>query len=576
MNKKILSALILILFVLSGSAQELRLSKSVIITNSVKVKRNIYHLAASGDLDQPVVLIKGNNIVVDFNNAILIGSNSADTPDTYKGVAVIIKDAQHVTVKNLTVKGYKIALLAEDVSNLTLENCDFSYNYRKNLESIEPKEIKLHHNEAPKSLTEYLHKHGAAISLQRCNNAIVRNCRVTNGQNALVLSESNNGLFYNNDFSFNSGVGVEMKQSSNNKLLYNKVRFNISFNSLDPIKGMLSGAGFVLHENSNGNLFFKNAAMHNGNGLSIGSIGAGCHNNIVFGNDFSFSRQDGIILGFNSNQFINNRIFECNRGIVGSYSYQTRISENQFRNNKVAIAITNGRQNIINHNIFVNDEEAIRLSLQKDSTAGTIAIAHSEKEVNRGYILISNSFNKNAIVYNLSNLDSIAVFGNYYSRDEAFEFNSNVTGIDDEYNDSLLVALSEDIHIDTPAINNPINPFKGGGKLAGTKNIKMTKWGPYDFTYPIILRSQSSDSLAKNEFLVLGPRGKWHIIETKGGSGVSKKRGNSGERFLLLSDDSAINELQITAAFKGDSYVDAFGKFKPAKKKHRFHFTMAK
>jgi hypothetical protein len=93
-------------------------------------------------------------------------------PDEFFGVAVIISQRSNkITIRNLRAAGYKVALSAKDVTSLTIENCDFSYNYRQHLNSTQEKEdisdwMSYHHNENDEWL-----RYGAAIYLRNCNNA---------------------------------------------------------------------------------------------------------------------------------------------------------------------------------------------------------------------------------------------------------------------------------------------------------------------------------------------------------------------------------------------------------------------
>ena len=78
----------------------------------------------------------------------------------------------------------------------------------------------------------------------------------------------------------------------------------------------------------------------------------GCNDNIITGNDFSYAPTNGVEVTFSRNIIIDNRIFECDNGIWGGYSYQSTISNNKFRDNKRAIAIEHGQDNKISYNIF--------------------------------------------------------------------------------------------------------------------------------------------------------------------------------------------------------------------------------
>src|SRR6266540_4147884 len=118
MNKKILllSMLMIVGYILNAQVRkdsfgEKTLKKGMVITENTKIKKAIYKLDAYESLDQPVILIEGYRITVDFNNATLQGSNLKKNPDEFFGVAIIISNkSTHVTIKNLKAKGYKVAL----------------------------------------------------------------------------------------------------------------------------------------------------------------------------------------------------------------------------------------------------------------------------------------------------------------------------------------------------------------------------------------------------------------------------------------------------------------------------------
>ena len=53
-----------------------------------------------------------------------------------------------------------------------------------------------HHNEKDEWL-----RYGAAIYLSGCDDFTVSHCKVTGGQNALMITRCNSGTVFNNDFS---------------------------------------------------------------------------------------------------------------------------------------------------------------------------------------------------------------------------------------------------------------------------------------------------------------------------------------------------------------------------------------
>src|SRR5688572_20819934 len=259
MTKKIILLSLIITSGLYSIAQEKVLTKGLKITRSLKVKKQTYRLDAPLSMEGAVIVIEGNNITVDFNNSVLKGSNAKKDPDRFFGVAIFIKGGKNITIKNLKAKGYKIALLARDVSNLTIDNCDFSYNYRQHLNSTQEKEdisdwLSHHQNEKDEWL-----RYGAAMYLRNCDSMIIRNTKVTGGQNALMITNCNYGKIYNNDFSFNSGLGIGMYRSSYNTIAYNKINFNVRGYSHGVYNRGQDSAGILIYEQSSNNLFYKNS-----------------------------------------------------------------------------------------------------------------------------------------------------------------------------------------------------------------------------------------------------------------------------------------------------------------------------
>src|SRR5687768_6135895 len=105
MTKKTITFLIITFSCYGVFAQERSLSKGMRIIKTTKIKKQVYKLDAYQKMNQAVVIIEGENITVDFNNAILQGSNStlamAKNPDEFFGIAVLIKNSKKITIKNL-------------------------------------------------------------------------------------------------------------------------------------------------------------------------------------------------------------------------------------------------------------------------------------------------------------------------------------------------------------------------------------------------------------------------------------------------------------------------------------------
>jgi len=559
------------------------LKKGMIITGNTKIKKALYKIDADYDLGQPVILIDGYRITVDFNNATLQGSSKQKDPDGFFGVAIIISsNSSNVTIKNLKAKGYKVALLAKNVTSLTLENCDLSYNYRQHLNSTQEKEdisdwMSYHHNENDEWL-----RYGAAIYLRSCNMPIIRNCRVSGGQNALMMTNCNDGLIVNNDFSFNSGVGIGMYRCSYNEVAYNRIDFNVRGYSHGVYNRGQDSAGILVYEQSNNNLFYKNSVTHSGDGFflwagqtTMDTGEGGCNDNIISGNDFSYAPTNGVEVTFSRNKILKNRIFECDNGIWAGYSYNTDIAGNQFRSNNVGIAIEHGQDNNIYNNLFFRDKIAIKLWARKEQPIGW-GYAKFRDTRSRNYNLFLNSYNENKTAVDAMRTDSLKIVGNYFSHtDQLLKIDSTVSHIDSSEDESLLDKFSNDTAIIEIPYKNTIDPFKGRGVLNGRKNILMTEWGPYDFLSPIIWNTNPTDSSGTMQFDIKGPKGTWKIKSYKGVDTLSAKTGilpasvtarkSKGERTDIDIELEYVGE-QLTSPFgetvqKGRPYVFSFKKF---------------
>ena len=586
MTKKIILLSLIIASCFYGTAQEKPLTKGLKISKSTKIKKQIYKLDAPGSMEEGVIVIEGNNITVDFNNSVLRGSNTnlpagrqGKNPDEFFGVAILIKGGRNITIKNLKAKGYKVALLARDVSNLTIENCDLSYNYRQHLNSSPEKEdisdwLSHHQNEKDEWL-----RYGAAMYLRQCDSLIIRNTKVTGGQNALMMTDCNYGKIYNNDFSFNSGLGIAMYRSSFNTIAYNKINFNVRGYSHGVYNRGQDSAGILIYEQSNSNYFYKNSVTHGGDGFflwagqtTMDSGKGGCNDNVLVKNDFSFAPTNGIEVTFSRNIISGNRIFECDHGIWGGYSYNTVIAGNQFRSNRIAIAIEHGQENEIHHNIFINNKEAIRLWARKEQLADW-GYSKNRDTRSRDYVISNNNFNSNPLVMSINRTETLNVFDNIYDEYETiFKTDSTVKGLDTTWNDEIAQKFSKDSTEFIPAITTPQDAFKGNSAFAGRKNIMITEWGPYDFRSPIIWNTNPTDTTDIMKFDLIGPKGKWKIKRFKGVKDISLMSGIFPATITASKNPGSRTDIMIELEYIGATITTQFGETIAAGKPYTFSF----
>ncbi len=598
MIKKIPAAIFIIFFAAVLHAQDKPLTAGMKISKSTKIRNGIYKINAPAKMEEAVIIIEGNNITIDFNNAELKGSNKTKRPDEFTGVAIIIQNSKNVTIKNLKAKGYKVALRATNVEKLVLDNCDLSYNYRQHLNSTQEKEdlsdwMSYHHNEKDEWL-----RYGAAMYLRDCNFATIRNCKVTGGQNALMLMECNDGLIVNNDFSFNSGIGIGMYRSCRNKVMYNRIIFNVRGYSHGVYNRGQDSAGILVYEQSNNNIFYKNNVTHGGDGFflwagqtTMDSGKGGCNDNVIMSNDFSYAPTNGVEVTFSRNTIADNRIFECDHGIWGGYSFESNISSNKFRNNRIGIAIEHGQQNKIIYNVFYKEKEAIRLWGNKEEPSNWGYPKYRDTR-SRDYSIVANTINKVPVALNISHTENLVVFNNsFLDCDRIFKSDSTVINLDTTLNDELALQLSMDTGMSVPSVIKPNDPFKGSVSLAGRKNIFITEWGPYDFRYPLIWNTNPVSKSDTMEFELLGPKGKWSLLSSEGGDFPYVKQGLFGpmksmydidvlpKKLFFIKDtwpgsanDSSTENTELVLEFRGNSFTDQFGNSVPAGKPYKVKF----
>lgn len=351
----------------TGQAQ-VELKAGMTITSSVKLKPGSYLLAnADGTAKTGALTIRGNNITVDFNGAVLRGTPDTTDPSDRVGTGIRI-EGRNITIKNAKVHGYKVGLAAYNSPGIKIIDSDFSFNWKARLMSTQEREdlsdwMSYHRNEKDEWLS-----YGAGIYLRKCDGYEVKGTRIVGGQNGLMMMESNKGLAWNNNFSFLSSLGIGMYLSSDNRIMHNKIDWALRGFSYGVYNRGQDSAGILIYEQSHRNTFAYNSVTHGGDGFflwagqtTMDTGKGGCNDNILYANDFSHAPTNGIEATFSRNVFANNLLLECWHGIWGGYSYETKIAGNVFGYNAEGIAIEHGQDNEIRGNTFHRDNESIVL-----------------------------------------------------------------------------------------------------------------------------------------------------------------------------------------------------------------------
>jgi parallel beta-helix repeat protein len=567
-----------ILFSLLASATTptIRLQAGMIISESVTIGRENYSLNAKPILSEALIEIAGNNIVVDFNNAVLQGSNDKDRSDEFYGLAIRIrKGSKNITIKNAVVHGYKIAILADSVERLTIEHSDLSYNWRQHLNSNRDREdisdwMSYHTNEKQEWM-----RYGAGIYLANCQQATISNNIITGGQCALMITRCNNAEIFDNDFSFNSGIGIGLYRSSNNKIYHNRLDYNVRGFSNGKYRRGQDSAGILVFEQSSDNIFAYNTATHSGDGFflwagqsTMDSGKGGCNDNFIYGNDFSYAPTNGVEITFSRNLVMKNIIKNCDHGIWGGYSFETDITDNSFENNRIGIAIEHGQLMNIALNGFMGDKTGIKL-WSREKQPDDWAYPKLRNTESRNYWIAANRFTSVGTALDVMGTDTVVLNGNTKLLVEnELVIGDRVDNIDtsreqefldiDYQKDPRLKEIKADT---TPLIIVP----------QGLEQIRITEWGPYDFRYPLAWLKEV-DKDGSYHFELLGPKGNWELKSNQG-YGIQQQGSNSFPSSITVKPDNNIVDRSLQFSFIGAGFTDAFGKKQDSAQSHVFSFN---
>ena len=513
--------------------QDVSLRPGMVITESVKVARAEY-LFPNDDTDATTgsIVIKGEGITVDFNGAMLTGTRETVEPDERRGTGVFV-EGKDITIKNLKVHGFKVGLAARNTDGLKIIDSDFSYNWKQRLKSTPEREdlsdwMSYHTNENDEWL-----RYGAGIYLRGCDNFEVKNCTAVGGQNGLLMTECDDGLVWNGNFSFLSSLGIGMYRCSRNRVMHNNVDWCVRGYSHGVYNRGQDSAGILVYEQSNDNVFAYNSVTHGGDGFflwagrtTMDTGKGGCNDNLLFGNDFSHAVTNGIEATFSKNDFVNNLIMECWHGIWGGYSWESGVRGNVFAHNAEGIAWEHGQDNLFSKNTFFRDRTAINI-WQKDSENPNWGYAKLRDTTSHRNHFAQNEFREIfGSVFRISRSADVAIIDNLFERvGRPFFVEKETPGMRLEINrffvserfDLPAEDLKNSITVgDEYAVTEPV--MQGSGNLkpemeeSGADYLKQfeVEWHPYpdELAKAYIDRHQGSGSAQPSSSAPDAPEGR--------------------------------------------------------------------
>jgi len=475
----------------------IELQPGMIITQSVQVVPKTYRLAG------PPIIVRGDNITVDFRGATLEGIDPQADPDQARDTAIVIDGGSNIRIIQARIRGYKVGILARGTRLLTLRNNDLSNNWKPRLFSLVEHEslvdwLSFHHNEKDEWL-----RFGAAIYLQDVHGADLRGNRAVGGMNGLLLVRTDGAMIRDNTFSFNSGLGIGLYRSSDDTIIHNELDYNVRGYSHKVYSRGQDSADLLLFEQSSRNLVALNSLTHGGDGVflwagqtTMDSGTGGANDNLFYGNDVSYATANGVEATFSRNEIIANRAWGSEYGVWGGYSFQTEIVGNDFRGNRTGIAIEHGQDNVIANNRFDRDSTAIRLWADSIEPSDWGYPKHRDTR-SRGYRIGGNAFAGNRTMLQLRNtmgVDTLAVI----SRPLPPPF--------------------------LAALRRPSPALAGRDRSA----IIVDEWGPYNWESPKLWPVDSTRAVPMR-LVTLGPSGRWRLVSLRGVATLSRAAGRIGD-----------------------------------------------
>ena len=148
---------------------------------------------SSLSLDQPALSIQTKELIWDAQGTQLVGATPATRSDQQRGLGLLIEEAELVTIRNLEIMAYEVAILARNVQSLTLENCTIHYQKR----------------DLNDTLLEI-----AGIILENCPKVLIKNCRIAHNQNGIRSSGNTDLQLLQDTILGNTQWGVVLEDES--------------------------------------------------------------------------------------------------------------------------------------------------------------------------------------------------------------------------------------------------------------------------------------------------------------------------------------------------------------------------
>ena len=550
----------------------------MVITTSTRLRPGTYRLPAPTHPDSAVIVVRGDSITLDLTGVVLEGMPPTSDPDQATGVAIRVEGGRNVRIVGARVRGYKIGIIARGTRGLEIRGSDLSHNWKPRLFSLIEHEslvdwLSFHNNEA----NEWL-RFGAAIYLDNVSGGILHGNTVTQGMNALLMNRVDHVTVRDNNFSYNSGLGIGLYRSSDNLIVRNSVDFNIRGYSHGFYRRGQDSAGILLYEQSNNNVVALNSATHGGDGLflwagnyTMNTGQGGANDNVFYANDFSFAPANGMEATFSRNTFVANIAEGNDYGLWGGYSFDSRIVANCFANNRYGIAIEHGQQNSIIGNRFIGDSTAIRLWGDSIQPSDWGYPKHRDTR-SRDYLIERNSYESVPRKFQLANSSGVRI-SDSASVNPSASGSSHIPSLSSAPCSAIPTVPADQAYLipELPGVPHEI-PRQAVPRRTRSA-IVVDEWGPYDYRFPRLWPAGDSTRATPLRLAVLGPPGTWTLVSRKGVQEISASSGKIGDTIRVTPRPDSASSWEVVMEYRGAETVTSKGVRSAAGTPVRFSYS---
>ena len=410
--------------------------------------------------------------------------------------------------------------------------------------------------------------------------------------NGLLLVRTNRLRIWNNDFSFNSGLGIGMYRSSDNVVMHNRADYCIRGYVHGVYNRGQDSAALLIYEQSLRNTVAYNSMTHGGDGLflwagqsTMDSGQGGANDNLFFGNDFSFAATNGIEATFSRNRFVGNLIEGAHHGMWGGYSFQSEVRGNVFRRNTVGVAIEHGQDNAIVANRFEANQTAVRLWWNPTEPSDWGYPKHRDTR-SRDYRIAGNTFTGDRVALRVENTQRVVASANGFAGvDTAIVAVGDTTGWSSQTADRRPAARLEGARWVPPRDAAAPAPFPDGQRLfprsrrgsaerpaPGRQTILVDEWGPFDWRSPRLWPARPADSSYRGgplAMVVVGPTGRWRLIDVVGAT-VAPRAGRVGDTVTVTPTAGGVVDWRVELEYRGQRTAAPNGAVTEANQPFRF------